>query len=105
MDDPFATIGAVIAASLEGTDWTSAWLSAAIIDRGVLQSMQAYSDGRDATEREFDLIDPTGVMRAVEFLHASMVAQGFPRWTGIVFRLSPSGEFKVEYSYGPPPPL
>lgn len=92
-------IGSRVLQSLERVPWVSAWISVELIGAGVGRRRQAYRPDPDAPEQDFRLIDPIGVLTAVETLRNEMVEHGLPRWTGLVMRIRPPGDYEFEYRY------
>lgn len=92
-------IGSALLRSLDGVSWVSAWISIEIVDKGVVQRAQRYRSEPGGPERDFDLIDPIAVAKAVESFRDEMVQQGHPKWIGLVLKLHSTGDYQFEYRY------
>ncbi|MCG3133916.1 MAG: hypothetical protein HMLKMBBP_01183 [Planctomycetes bacterium] len=99
MTHEFEFIGSRLMQSLDGVSWSSAWISFEIVDQGVIRRSQRFRPETGGSERDFRLIDPIGVAKVVESLRDEMAQQGYPRWSGLVIKLHPTGDYQFEYRY------
>lgn len=99
MAHAFEFIGSRVVQSLHGVSWATAWISLEIVDKGVVRRTQRFRPLSGGPDRDFQLVDPIGVARAVESLREEMLQQGAPRWIGLVMKISETGDYQFEYRY------